>query len=111
MQTIEANSRAYLSTYNPNQSMTLSALAYEKEFDTFGQLGMQDNENFTTVFIKLDISGWNAAFRQETCSVTAMFLDSIFGERFYEKFMMVFEQTFMTLQVIRLDHGRVKGEG
>ena len=70
MQQVEKNTQSFLSLYNPNQSMTLSALNYEKKLDAFGQL-RQQSETSQTIFLKLDISWWNSAFRVETCALTS----------------------------------------
>ena len=93
MQQVEKNTRSFLSIYNSNQSMTLSALDYDKKLDTFGQLGRQKNPATKTIFLKLDISGWNSAFREETCSLTATFLDNVFGDTYYRDFMKIFQMT------------------
>ena len=86
MQTIEANSKKFLQRYNKHQAMTLGDLDLKNQVDAFSKLGQDAEvleEQYRVLFFRLDISGWNSAFRDESCSLVTSLLDKIHWSGFY----------------------------
>ena len=97
MQTIEANTKKFLSNYNKHQAMTLGDLELKNKVDTFARLGRdaeKSEDQYRVLFFRLDISGWNSAFREESCQPVTDLLDSIHGTGFYSTVMPAFQHTF-----------------
>ena len=96
MQTIEANSKKFLLHYNKHQAMTLGDLELKNRVDSFSKLGQEAevlDEQYRVLFFRLDISGWNSAFREESCSLVTSLLDRIHGSGFYSTIMPAFQHT------------------
>ena len=57
-----------------------------------GEYGNRD-EQFRVLFFRLDISGWNSAFRDKSCVLVTSLLDKIHGSGFYATVMPAFQNT------------------
>ena len=96
MQTIEANSKKFLAKFNKHQAMTLGDLDLKNRVDAFSKLGQDAellDEQYRVLFFRLDISGWNSTFREESCSLITTLLDKIHGSGFYSTLMPAFQNT------------------
>ena len=96
MQTIETNTKKFLSGYNKHQAMTSSDLELKNRVNAFARLGRdaeKDDEQYHVWFFRLDISGWNSVFRDENCGSVTDLLDQIHGTGFYSTVMPAFQNT------------------
>ena len=71
-------------------------LDLKNRVDAFSKLGQDAEvleEQYRVLFFRLDISGWNSAFREESCSLVTSLLDRIHGSGFYSTVMPAFQHT------------------
>ena len=76
--------------------MTLGNLGLKNKVDAFSRLGRDattSDEQYRVLYFRLDISGWNSAFREESCKSVTEFLHSIHGTEFYATVMPAFQHT------------------
>lgn len=86
------NVKHFLDMYSDEQAMTLGELDISKKLYAFRNLKAA-YKGYQVLYINLDCSAWNNAFRHETVSqIAAETLDKVFGTSLYQKTHLAYQQ-------------------
>lgn len=87
------NAKHFLDMYCDEQAMTLGELDISKRLYAFRNLKV-GYSGYEVLYINLDCSSWNNAFRHETVStVVGETLDKIFGTTIFQKTHLAYQKT------------------
>lgn len=91
----EVNSAEFLDEYSSEQCMTISELSLIKKLDTFRRLS-EIYKDHTVLYIVIDSSAWNNAFRSETVDLPMQeTMDKLYGTSIFGKTHKAFENTLV----------------
>ncbi|AJG39060.1 polymerase [Wenzhou crab virus 2] len=86
------NAKHFLDMYSDEQAMTLGELDISKKLYAFRNLKAA-YKGYEVLYINLDCSAWNNAFRHETVSqIAAETLDRVFGTNLFNKTHLAYQQ-------------------